>query len=108
MTMKEQIKKSKINKFTAIIPTILCLIIAIFLQCIFFATSPKIEANLLPQLSLALKTVLIEYFTLGFLLLILNSFIYRFNKRENIKSLVIFSFIDLLTFIVWFTIYANK
>ena len=106
--MTKQTENPKTIRFAVFIPTILCLTIAIFLQFIIFATSPKIKGNLLPQFYLDLQGVLIEYFALGFLLLILNSFIFKFNKRKNLRSLIIFSIIDWLTFILWFIIYVNE
>ena len=106
--MEKQTENPKTIKFAEFIPTIFCLIIAIFLQFIIFATSPKIEGSFLPQLYLALESVLIEYIALGFLLLILNSFIFKFNKRENLISLGIFSIVEWLIFIIWFIIYVNK
>ena len=106
--MTKQTENPKTIRFAVFIPTILCLTIAIFLQFIIFATSPKIEDNLLPQLYLDFKGVLIGYCALGFLLLILNSFIFKFNKSENLGSLVIFSIVDWLTFILWFIIYVNE
>jgi len=101
---------TKVNaKTLKFVPTVLCSILAIILQFIIFETSPQIQKeNLLPQFYIALKGILVEFIILGLLLLLINIFFLRLNKRENLKCLSILFGIDILVFIVWFGIYANK
>lgn len=92
-----------------IIIAVISLAIGVFLQVILIDTSPRLLCNeVLNQLFLILKSLILEYVVLVLLLLAVNKYIFKIKKMDNLISLVIFTVLYILFFAYMFNAYANK
>jgi hypothetical protein len=93
----------------SLITIVLCLVIGVFLQFILIETSPRILCDeILNQLQLLFKSLVLEYIVLGGLLLATNRFVLKIKTRENLIGLAIFTAIYILSFSYLFYEYASN